>query len=100
MYPGSKPRTPTVSFLLVVIPESRELRAAIKQWGDVEEGVVTQIVRASKLHRASNQYCNNLALKLNVKLGGANNTTTPQSLQHILKLGTMVRDRFSRNPHV
>lgn len=86
--------------MLVVIPESRELRAAIKQWGDVEQGVVTQIVRASKLHGARNQYCNNLALKINIKLGGANSTTTPQSLQRILKLGTMVCYCFCRSIHV
>ena len=98
MYPDRKPKTPTVSFVLVVIPESRDLRVTIKQWGDVEEGVVTQIVRASKLHGASNQYCNNLALKINIKLGGANITTTIQSLQHILKLGTMVRYCFLQEP--
>ena len=100
MYPDRKPKIPTVSFVLVVIPESRDLRVTIKQWGDVEEGVVTQIVRASKLHGAGNQYCNNLALKINIKLGGANSTTTPQSLQHIFKLGTMVCDCFRKNPHV
>jgi eukaryotic translation initiation factor 2C len=100
MYPDRKPKTPTVSFVLVVIPESRELRAAIKQWGDVEKGVVTQIVRASKLHGARNQYCNNLALKINIKLGGANNTTTPQSLERILKLGTMVCNYLCRNVQV
>ena len=59
--------------------------------------MVTQIVRTSKLHGAQNQYCNNLALKINIKLGGANSTTTPQSLQHILKLGTMVCNCFCRN---
>src|SRR5258706_6477236 len=97
MYSGPKPTTPSVSFVLVVIPESRELRAAIKQWGDVEMGVVTQIVRGSKLNRASNQYCNNLALKINIKLGGSNNTTTPQSLKQILKIGTMVCDCFYKD---
>jgi len=100
MYSGRKPKTPAVSFVLVAIPESRELRTAIKQWGDVERGVATQIVRASKLHGANNQYCNNLALKINIKLGGANVTTTPPSLQSILKLGTMVCDCLRRNVKV
>ena len=42
-----KPKTPTVSFVLVVISESRDLRVTIKQWGDVEEGVVTYSVFVS-----------------------------------------------------
>lgn len=100
MYPHRKPKTPTISFVLVVIPESGELRTAIKQWGDVENGVVTQIVRASKLDGARNQYCNNLALKINIKLGGMNNTTTQRSLEHILKLGTMVSDCLCSNVQV
>lgn len=62
--------------------------------------MVTQIVRASKLHGAQNQYCNNLALKINIKLGGANSTTTPQSLQRILKLGTMVCSCFCRDVQI
>jgi hypothetical protein len=99
-YPHSKPKTPTVSFVLVVIPESRELRTTIKRWGDVEKGVVTQIVRASKLHGARNQYCNNLALKINIKLGGLNNSITPESLIGTMPEHTMVSECLCRNIRV
>ncbi|KAG8903969.1 hypothetical protein FRB99_002448 [Tulasnella sp. 403] len=63
--------------VICVLPHpAPELRTAIKRFGDFTVGVATQIVVGSKVKNKSpnqiNQYCNNLALKINAKLGGVN----------------------------
>lgn len=50
--------------ILVILPQTApDIRKEVKQWGDIETGVPTQCVRADKLTKANNQYCNNVALK-------------------------------------
>ncbi|KII88705.1 hypothetical protein PLICRDRAFT_41918 [Plicaturopsis crispa FD-325 SS-3] len=77
--------------IFIILPESAaEIRRAVKRWGDVQVGVVTQCVKESKIKRAAQrndtQYGNNLALKINVRLGGTNS---------IVKSGAMARLRTS-----
>ncbi|KAF8514872.1 argonaute-like protein [Hysterangium stoloniferum] len=60
------------SFILVILPDSAiDIRTAVKSWGDCKRGCRTQCMKGGKLN-GNNQYCNNLALKLNTKLGGIN----------------------------
>ncbi|EMD38649.1 hypothetical protein CERSUDRAFT_113827 [Gelatoporia subvermispora B] len=62
-------------FVLVILPESAiEIKTAVKQWGDRMIGISTQCCRIDKVKRnaVNNQYCNNVALKINAKLGGIN----------------------------
>ncbi|KAF8840966.1 Piwi-domain-containing protein [Paxillus ammoniavirescens] len=64
--------------ILVILPSSAaDIRFSVKQHGDVRTGVVTQCVRVDKIARANDQYCNNVAMKINAKLGGVN--AVPQS---------------------
>ncbi|KIJ60652.1 hypothetical protein HYDPIDRAFT_43184 [Hydnomerulius pinastri MD-312] len=63
--------------LVILPPSAAEIRFAVKQHGDVLHGVVTQCVRVDKIARANDQYCNNVAMKINPKLGGVN--AVPQS---------------------
>ncbi|KAI3607901.1 argonaute-like protein [Moniliophthora roreri] len=59
--------------VLIVLPtNAADLRTQVKHWGDIENGVRTQCIRESKLFKANNQYWNNIALKLNARLGGRN----------------------------
>ncbi|KAM6492052.1 Piwi domain containing protein [Amanita muscaria] len=68
--------------ILVLLPESaEELRNAVKTFGDIEIGVQTQCVKwsrdrprdvMSRDKRRINQYCNNLILKINMRMGGIN----------------------------
>ncbi|KAI5983814.1 Piwi domain-containing protein [Pisolithus albus] len=59
--------------ILVVLPSSAaEIRLAVKQFGDVHTGISTQCVREDRVAKANNQYCNNVAMKINAKLGGVN----------------------------
>ncbi|EKM55524.1 uncharacterized protein PHACADRAFT_121053 [Phanerochaete carnosa HHB-10118-sp] len=60
-------------FVLVILPaNAAPLRKEVKQWGDMLVGIPTQCVRAGKYEQANDQYCNNLALKINTKTGGIN----------------------------
>lgn len=69
--------------LLVVLPSSAaDIRFAVKHYGDVRHGVSTQCVREDKIAKANNQYCNNVAMKINAKLGGIN--AVPSAVLHKL----------------
>ncbi|KAI0745804.1 Piwi domain-containing protein [Earliella scabrosa] len=68
--PGSMSRP---QLILVLLPENApELRREVKRWGDTERHVPIQCVRSGKWERANDQYCNNVALKVNARLGGIN----------------------------
>ncbi|PPQ66044.1 hypothetical protein CVT26_010800 [Gymnopilus dilepis] len=62
-----------VFIIIVILPTSgAHIKATVKNWGDVEQGIHTQCLRQNKLQTANNQYWNNIALKVNARLGGAN----------------------------
>jgi len=70
---------------IVILPQAPELRIRIKHWGDVTMGVATQCIRDSKIQRGRNysagdQYCANVALKINSRLGGRNFITKNSTL--------------------
>ncbi|EIM90203.1 Piwi-domain-containing protein [Stereum hirsutum FP-91666 SS1] len=68
----NNPKSPPL-LVAVVLPDSAaELRRLVKLWGDSANGVPTQCVRRMKLRPINNQYINNVALKVNAKLGGVN----------------------------
>ncbi|KAM5539012.1 hypothetical protein V8D89_007235 [Ganoderma adspersum] len=64
--------------LLVFLPaNAADCRHYVKFWGDMVADVSTQCVRGGKWNHSRNpnqldQYCNNLALKINVRLEGVN----------------------------
>ncbi|KAF8968250.1 ribonuclease H-like domain-containing protein [Flammula alnicola] len=59
--------------LIIILPaNAAPIRNSVKHWGDIRSGITTQCLRQSKLVRANNQYWNNIALKLNARLGGRN----------------------------
>ncbi|KAH9077150.1 argonaute-like protein [Lactarius deliciosus] len=61
------------TLIVVVLPEGgNDIYSAVKYFGDVATGVVTQCMKSSKCFRAKPQYYANITLKLNVKLGGVN----------------------------
>ncbi|KIJ37387.1 hypothetical protein M422DRAFT_231745 [Sphaerobolus stellatus SS14] len=77
--------TPIPSFLLIILPDSAiDIKTAVKHWGDCRFGIPTQCIKVGKIARANNQYHNNLALKLNVKLRGIN--SIPANNAHIMAL--------------
>ncbi|TFK26516.1 Piwi-domain-containing protein [Coprinopsis marcescibilis] len=65
--------SPQSFILLVILPdEAAEIRQQVKFFGDAHFGIKTQCVKVSKFKNDSNQYYNNLLLKINAKLGGIN----------------------------
>ncbi|ESK90827.1 argonaute-like protein [Moniliophthora roreri MCA 2997] len=67
--------------LVVVLPDlgNTEIYRVVKYFGDVEIGVATQCLKASKCRGAKIQYWANVALKINPKLGGINVKPDPRS---------------------
>ncbi|KZV70736.1 Piwi-domain-containing protein [Peniophora sp. CONT] len=65
-----------------------ELHRQIKYWGDIQEGVTTQCMFAGKVN-PTGLFGNNIAMKLNAKLGGVNNVASNPSLDS-LSSGTMI----------
>jgi len=74
---GSYMKTAWNTFILIVIlPNSAgPIRNTVKHWGDVRYGVMTQCLRYEKFMAANNQYWNNVALKINARLGGCNSSS-------------------------
>ncbi|KAI0831166.1 Piwi domain-containing protein [Trametes gibbosa] len=70
--------------ILVVLPANGEgCRRMVKHWGDIQRQVSTQCVRTPKWHNASDQYCNNVALKINSRLGGTNSLLVTRAAEFL-----------------
>jgi len=64
--------------IVAVLPEgATNLYTAIKHFGDIQAGVATQCLKATKCNRGNAQYFANVCLKINVKRGGIN--TIPEA---------------------
>ncbi|KAG8885867.1 hypothetical protein FRB97_009029 [Tulasnella sp. 331] len=82
------------SLLLIILPtNSTQIYREVKFFGDVEFGVATQCMLETKCYKrlrdgtqgpADGQYYQNLALKINVKLGGINVVPTLPSTANII----------------
>ncbi|KAH9006800.1 argonaute-like protein [Lactarius hatsudake] len=72
------------TLIVVVLPEGgNDIYTAVKHFGDVATGVVTQCMKSSKCFRAKPQYYANITLKLNVKLGGVNSVPEPRDISFL-----------------
>ncbi|KAL0567403.1 hypothetical protein V5O48_014595 [Marasmius crinis-equi] len=69
--------------VIAILPDvgNTDIYRGVKHFGDVEMGVATQCLKASKCKRAKPQYWANVALKVNPKLGGVNHRPDPSSRQ-------------------
>jgi hypothetical protein len=65
--------------VLCILPNTGiQLYGSIKCAGDTVIGVVTQCIQGRHMLQAGKQYCANVCLKINVKLGGTNSFLTPK----------------------
>ncbi|PYH92822.1 Piwi-domain-containing protein [Aspergillus ellipticus CBS 707.79] len=84
-------RESSSSFLLIILSEqSEKLYSRIKFLCEVERGIRNVCVIGSKFLRANERFLSNVALKLNLKLGGINQTLPDRSLGIIDEGKTMV----------
>ncbi|KAF9484944.1 argonaute-like protein [Pholiota conissans] len=61
----------STTILIILLPQSAAaIRAAVKHWGDINNGIRTSCLRDGKI--LNSQYWNNVALKINARLGGIN----------------------------
>ncbi|KAJ9070224.1 hypothetical protein DSO57_1010708 [Entomophthora muscae] len=67
--------------LMCVLPDKgAQLYGAIKTTCELELGIPTQCIQYEKVSRPNKQYCANVCLKMNAKLGGINASMTPADL--------------------
>jgi hypothetical protein len=70
-----------VTFVLVIFDFHNELKySSIKLMGDLQYGVLTVCMKWHMMSAGKSQYISNVALKLNLKLGGTNHTIQSDSL--------------------
>ncbi|KAH9951296.1 Piwi domain-containing protein [Amylocystis lapponica] len=85
----NKNKLPPPSFLLVMLPTAAaDMKKSVKQWGDMISGIPTQCVRQGKFDKQGDQYINNVALKINAKIGGINSHASHAVMKSLA--GTMV----------
>ncbi|KAF8504972.1 Piwi domain-containing protein [Hysterangium stoloniferum] len=88
--------TEKATFILVILPDfSPEVITAVKYWRDCRQGCPTQCVKRGEIRRANNpnnQYCNNVALKNNARIGGVNwyPSESLQAMKYLKESPTMV----------
>ncbi|KAJ2798405.1 hypothetical protein H4R20_004833 [Coemansia guatemalensis] len=71
--------------LLVVLPTTNaQLYQSVKNRAYTTLGIHTQCMQAKHMQRANPQYCANLCLKINTKLGGTNQCLIPRDLQKLV----------------
>ncbi|KIM87566.1 hypothetical protein PILCRDRAFT_815121 [Piloderma croceum F 1598] len=85
--PDQRPPKPSrIALIICILPyPAAEIRRAVKHFGDVESGIPTQCIRVDKIKEGNhlNQYCNNVALKINARLGGLNSVTSSRALAEL-----------------
>ncbi|KAG2041475.1 ribonuclease H-like domain-containing protein [Suillus americanus] len=80
-----------LEMVLAILPtSSTDIYHAIKSFGDVIAGFPTQCVRENKIERANDQYCANLGMKINAKLGGVNSLPRSGALEKLMSSPFMV----------
>ncbi|GKZ18131.1 hypothetical protein AbraIFM66951_004603 [Aspergillus brasiliensis] len=81
----------SMSFLLIILPQAAEgLYSRIKFLCDVQYGIKNVCVVANKFLRSNDQFLSNVALKLNLKLGGINQKLLARNLDVISDGKTMI----------
>ncbi|KAI8321123.1 Piwi-domain-containing protein, partial [Martensiomyces pterosporus] len=80
--PGTAPQ-----LLLVVLPSTNTVMyQTVKNCAYTTLGIQTQCMQSKHVQKASPQYCANLCLKINAKLGGTNQGLVPQNLQKMVRM--------------
>ena len=80
-----------VQLVLCILPNTGvPLYAEIKRVSDTVLGIVTQCIQAKHMQAVKRQYCANVCLKVNVKLGGMNNFLSKSELPFVAEKPTIV----------
>ncbi|KAJ3002386.1 hypothetical protein NUW54_g5874 [Trametes sanguinea] len=92
-------RRPVPQLILVILPaNAADCRRMVKHWGDIKMNVATQCVRGGKWQKASDQYCNNVILKINSRLGGVNSVLDSQAATFLQQQPSMIVGKHLTDP--
>ncbi|KAF5392022.1 hypothetical protein D9757_003266 [Collybiopsis confluens] len=79
------------SFVLVILSNNdRHIYSGLKHVCDVGLGIPTVCVQSSQVSKKNPQYYGNVALKINMKMGGVNHGLDPKSMQSLTQVPTML----------
>ena len=67
---GNQSKAPPQLLIFIVPTKDGEVYNRIKKSTDCRYGVVSQVLQAAHVQRNQSQYCSNVAMKINAKLGG------------------------------
>ena len=85
--------------ILCILPNTgSDLYAKIKRVSDTVIGVATQCVQSVHMKNPKKQYCANVCLKMNVKLGGENSFLIPKHIQFLADEPTILMGAVSNHP--
>jgi hypothetical protein len=85
--------------ILCILPNTGvPLYAEIKRVGDTVIGVATQCIQGKHMFAAKKQYCANICLKINVKLGGMNSFINPSQMPFITQRPTIIMGASVTHP--
>ncbi|KAG0001210.1 Protein argonaute 10 [Modicella reniformis] len=78
--------------IFVVMPFKSQTYSAIKTYCETTHriGVMTQCALSKNIFKPNKQYCGNLGLKINTKLGGVNNTLDKNAIPFLTQKPTMI----------
>lgn len=77
--------------LVCILPNTGvPLYAEIKRVSDTVLGIATQCVQVKHTKMPKKQYCANVCLKMNVKIGGANSFIAPREMPFLSEMPTIV----------
>ncbi|ORX97422.1 Piwi-domain-containing protein [Basidiobolus meristosporus CBS 931.73] len=77
--------------IICILPNTGvQLYGEIKRVSDTVLGVATQCVQGKHVFKANKQYCANVCLKINAKLGGMNSYLPPEQIPFISNAPTIV----------
>ncbi|XVE59476.1 hypothetical protein DITRI_Ditri05aG0049100 [Diplodiscus trichospermus] len=83
IYKGSTGMTRPLQLLIIILPDQTGSYGKIKRICETELGIVSQCCQPKQAARFSNQYFENLALKINVKVGGRNTVLNDAIMRRI-----------------
>ncbi|CAG8475064.1 Piwi domain-containing protein [Rhizophagus irregularis DAOM 181602=DAOM 197198] len=85
--------------ILCILPNTGvSLYAEIKRVGDTVIGVASQCVQGKHMFTVKKQYCANVCLKINVKLGGMNSFINPSQMPFITQRPTILMGASVTHP--
>ncbi|RGB37332.1 Piwi domain-containing protein [Rhizophagus diaphanus] len=76
--------------ILCILPHKSIFYAEIKRASDTVIGIATQCILSNNMRRGKKQYCVNVCLKMNVKLGGENSFLIPEHIQFVANQPTIL----------